>query len=164
MEETKQIPNRVVVDTTTGEIITELKEGDSIRRKTTDIYLEDTIEINKDRGFTKLFSSIKYVVNDISSGALSIAVQLQTYIMYTSNLVAYDINNPITNSDIEKITGYSKRTVIACMDELVTNKVFARTKVGKSYLYYANPYIFCKGKRVNKTLISMFKNYKYKDK
>lgn len=104
---------------------------------------------------------VRYIAKDISGISLAIAIFLQTYAKYQSNLIAYDNGRPISNDDIVKLTEYSKPTVVKCMDELVSTKVFARVKVGKSYQYYANPYIFCKGKRVNKTLIDMFKNYKY---
>lgn len=96
----------------------------------------------------------------LSGGAAIVAIALSQFITYGSNLLCNRVSNsPLNNDDIMSVTGYSKSTVIRLMDELVKAKVFARTKVGVSYQYYANPYIFSKGSRINKTLEAMFKNY-----
>jgi hypothetical protein len=153
--------NKVVVDRSTGEIVDCIKKGDYIRRKETTDYLNETVLINEHRQFTKLFLDIRYIAKDLRGASLAVAIVLQSYIRYTSNIVSYSNGKPIMNEDIIEITNYSKPTITKCMDELVSNKVFARVMVGHYYQYYANPYIFCRGQRVNKTLVDMFKNYKY---
>lgn len=158
----ENLNNKAIVDRNTGEIVDYLKEGDSIRRKETTEYLNSTVSLDNKKPFVKTFPEIRNFAKGIGATSLAISLVLQTYVSYTSNLVSYDNGKPIMNEDIMEIMGYSNPTITKCMNELVLNKVFARVTVGHYYQYYANPYIFCKGNRINKTLEDMFKSYKNK--
>ena len=81
------------------------------------------------------------------------------YVMFTSNLIAYPNGFPLTHKNISEIMKCSICTTKRVMSELVDKKVVARCRVGKSYKYFANPYIFCKGTSFNATLVEMFKSY-----
>ena len=115
--------------------------------------------------FIKVFrSNFIQIAPKLSGGAVIVMSLIAPYIAYRSNLVCKGSNGndgtPLNNDDIEGITGFSKPTIIKIMNELVEHRVLARTKVGHSYQYYANPYIYCCGTRINKTLETMFKYYK----
>lgn len=144
-----------------GEIVGSIEQGDRIVRKASVEFLCDTMEWGKGRPFIKVF--IDYfpkVAESLSGGAVGLMSVIATYIAYRSNLLCNrSSNNPLSNKDIEDITGLSKVSVAKYMDELVDAKVLFRGKTGKSYQYYANPYVYCKGTKINKTLEAMFKNY-----
>lgn len=148
-----------------GEIIGTIESGDRILRSASTEFLKETIPWMKGVQFIKVFrSNFLQIAPKLSGGAVVVMSMIAPYIAYRSNLVCKGANGnngaPLNNEDIEEVTGYSKPTVIKIMDELVTHKVLARTKVGHSYQYYANPYIYCCGTRINKTLEAMFRTYK----
>jgi hypothetical protein len=144
-----------------GEVVGTYDPGDRIVRKESIEFLCDTMEWGKGRPFIKVF--IDYfpkVAEELSGGAVGLMSVLATYIAYRSNLLCNrSSNNPLSNKDVEDITGLSKTSVTKYMDELVDAKVLFRGKTGNSYQYYANPYVYCRGSKINKTLEAMFKNY-----
>jgi hypothetical protein len=144
-----------------GCIVGTIDDGDRIVRKSSVEFLCDTVAWGVGRPFIKVF--IDYfpkVAEELSGGAVGLMSVIATYIAYRSNLLCNrSSNNPLSNKDIEDITGISKASVARYMDELVDAKVLFRGKTGKSYQYYANPYIYCRGSKINKTLEAMFANY-----
>ncbi len=86
-------------------------------------------------------------------------IRLISFIDYESGMLKLD-KRPLLTKDIIQITKFSKVTVIDIMEKLVTKKIFSRNKVGRTYQYFANPYIFFKGRYINNTLLEMFKDYK----
>lgn len=145
-----------------GEIVGEINEGDSILRKASSDYLESTIPWGKDMKFVKIcIDCIPRLSELLTGSALGTMLALTPYIQYNSNIIAKNNGGrPLKNSDVERIMRYSNKTVKVIMDELVDKRVLFRGRTGTSYQYYANPYIFTKGRRINKTLEVMFKGYK----
>ena len=151
--------NHAIIDKDTGEIIRTLDEPYELRMKKQQEYLDTHVTLNKGREFTKLFEDIALVVKGLSGAAVVITCILATHIRFESNLVAHDNGVPITSRDIELMTGYSEKTVKRSMADLVSHKIFARCYSGRTYKYFANPYVFCKGEKFNKTLVDMFNGY-----
>ena len=125
----------------------------------------NVIIFNQDRSFIKLFTSqLKKLKNKITQTETMIVLDLIHHISYESGMLSKTGKNddryPLTNADIIKLTEFSECVVIKSMIHLVSVGVFARTKAGKNFIYFANPYIFCKGIRINKTLVDMFKKFK----
>jgi len=144
-----------------GEVVDTIDGKDRIVRAASVEFLCDTIAWGEDRPFIKVFIDFfPKVAEELSGGAVGLMSVIVPYIAYQSNLLCNrSCNNPLNNKDIEDITGISKPSVIKYMNELVDAKVLFRGNTGKSYQYYANPYIYCRGKRINKTLEAMFRNY-----
>jgi hypothetical protein len=69
---------------------------------------------------------------------------------------------PLDLFDIAEITNLHHKTISKVMIGLVNKKVFykGRTGIKNSCQFFANPFIFSKGKYINKTLYAMFKDYK----
>lgn len=116
----------------------------------------------KDMKFVKIcIDCIPRLSELLTGSALGTMLALTPYIQYNSNIIAKNNSGrPLKNSDVERIMRYSNKTVKVIMDELVDKRVLFRGRTGTSYQYYANPYIFTKGRRINKTLEVMFKGYK----
>lgn len=161
----KQRPDGSFINTKTGEIVREekiyLRPGEEYKiTKPKQNADENFILWGKDRPFVKMF--IDYMPQlglVLSGGALAIAFRLSEYICYGSNLIAKRGGNAITNVDIQEMMGYSEKTVIKLMQELVDNMIFYRGRTGRSYQYFANPYLFSRGTVINSTLAAMFKDY-----
>ena len=161
----RQLPDGSYVDDETGEPIQKhevfLRPGEDYKvykaRNNSD---ESYVPWGKDRPFIKMF--IEYMPElglRLSGGSLAIAFRLSEYISYGSNLVAKRGGNAISNVDIQEMMGYSEKTVIKLMQELVDEMIFFRGRTGRSYQYFANPYLFAKGTVINSTLAAMFREY-----
>lgn len=163
----KKLTDGRMIDTLTGEVLNEqtvyVKSNETVK-------IVNVTESNCERAwgqgrpYIKLF--IDYVPQlalRLSGGALAIVFRLSEYMRYETGLIARHKNgegdNPLNNEDIQQMMGYSNKTIIKLMGELVDKKVLFRGRTGHSYQYYANPYLFFKGTTINKTLIAMFKNY-----
>lgn len=144
-----------------GEQIGNIYEGDRIVRKESVEFLKETIPWKIKDPFIKMFpESLRVVALNSSGTELAIIMSLIECIDYDTGMLSSHKGFPITNIDIEEITGFNKKTIIIAMDNIVCNKILSRNKVGRSYQYFANPFIFMKGKRITTTLHAMFKNYK----
>ena len=128
---------------------------------------QDRVLWQPEKKFVKVFpdelANVVTMLDDegkrLSGAELAIVMLLMGHISYNSGMLVKGGGNPVSQSDIERITGFNRITVVKSMDKLVRKKVFARNKVGKSYQYFANPYIFFRGRFINATLVDMFKSY-----
>lgn len=111
--------------------------------------------------FIKIFpDELNRIAFNLTGAETLTLIRLLGYIDFESGMLKKLDKTPLINSDIIKITSFSKVTVIDIMENLVLKRIFSRNKVGRTYQYFANPYIFFKGKYINKTLIDMFKDYR----
>lgn len=132
-----------------------------------DMSEQDRVLWQPEKKFVKVFpdelANVVTMLDDegkrLSGAELAIVMLLMGYISYNSGMLVKGGGNPVSQSDIERLTGFNRITVVKSMDKLVRKKVFARNKVGKSYQYFANPYIFFRGRFINATLVDMFKSY-----
>lgn len=86
-------------------------------------------------------------------------IRLIPFIDYQSGMLKKD-KKPLITKDIVELTKFSKVTVINIMAKLVEEKILSRNQVGRTFEFFANPYIFFKGKYINNTLLDMFKDYR----
>jgi hypothetical protein len=109
--------------------------------------------------FVKLYPDALNRISFRLSGAEAMTLmRLVPFIDYESGMLKHD-KRPLIMKDIIEMTGYSKVTVIGIMDKLVSERILAKTRVGRTFEFFVNPYIFFKGKYINNTLIDMFKDY-----
>lgn len=121
----------------------------------------------KDDEFVKIFpKEIAQIAPLLNGTELLIVIHMTKCMSYSDGLLRKGgkaNGNPITFNDIMQLTGFSKKTVIKSMANLVRKRVYfygrTGTKETDPYKFYVNPYIFFKGKYINPTLVSMFKNY-----
>ena len=162
-----------LVDSDTGVIKNEIKQGDSVKitRKETKDFLNETEIINDKEAFIKLYTKIlKDLVKEHLTGAeYDVILCCLEHLNYYSGAIVYSNNGHfLTPQDIEKYTELGKSTITRSINKLVNAKILHKGKTGKDYQLYANPFIFMKGSRINKTLTAMFrkskwaKNYEYK--
>lgn len=158
---------KVILDTETGEILDELKNGDRIRRKSQDEYCknkEELIDMNDNGSFIKLFNKTMAMLGNekLTANEYLVCLRLLDYIEYESGILKYSNNGrALKLTDIESITKLSKSTVIRAMQTLVSKKIYGVHKTGKENCYTVNPFIFMKGRYVNKTLYNFYKKSKW---
>lgn len=110
--------------------------------------------------FVKIFpDELNKIAFGLTGAETLTLIRLISYIDYESGMLKID-KRPLLTKDIIEVTRFSKVTISDIMNSLVLKRILARNKVGRTYQYFANPYIFFKGKFINKTLLEMFKDYK----
>lgn len=160
-----------VIDSTTGELMIEelvyRKANEGVKTysipQQSKFEEERTIAWQTKDKFVKLYvDNLREIVSELTSAETFIVMSVVSYIDYYSNMLKGKNKQPLNTADISALSGYSDKHTISLMDSLVTKRIFARSRVGRSYQYFANPFIFTKGNRINATLFAMFKNYKSK--
>lgn len=157
----------IIVDDETGEIMDycdNYEFGDSLRlmKKTSVDKLRNSIKWRSGDRFIKIFSAnLKDIEGKLSAGALGIMFSVIPCIQRYSNLLMADYDNDIelNRDSMIKLTGLSKNVIDGYLRELVKNRVLFQGLCGTSHQYYANPYLYCDGIEINKTLEAMFKGY-----
>lgn len=167
----KRLEDGRIIDTVTGELMVEeivyRKESEGVKTytiaKQSKFEEERTIAWKTKDKFVKIYvDSVREVISELTSSETFAVMSVISYIDYYSNMLKGNDKMPLNTADIATLTGFSEKHTISLMDSLVTKKIFARNRVGRSYQYFANPFIFTKGNRINATLYAMFKNYKKK--
>lgn len=113
--------------------------------------------------FVKVFPrGLMDIVKDLTGPETLVVLAMVPHISYESGLLKKANGYPITIHDISISVNAHEKTIIKTMTKLVAKMVFYRGKTGEknTHQFYANPYIFMKGKYINKTLHDMFKDYK----
>lgn len=122
---------------------------------------EPTIPWQSKSKFVKLYTdSLREVIEVLTNTEVMVSMYMVSYIDYYSNMLKRADGLPVSNKDIAVDSGFSEKHITDIMKSLVSKRIFARTEVGRGYQYFANPYIFTKGNRINATLYAMFKNYR----
>lgn len=113
----------------------------------------------EDWSFTKLFTEYFRVADDkLSSGSVAIMFAIAPYVAYGSNILCKRgrVTEPLTPMDIEKITGISRKSIGKYIEELMDSQMITKDSEGR---FIANPYVYCKGGKIDKSLMEMFKDY-----
>jgi hypothetical protein len=146
----------------TGEKVGEIYEGDRIFRKQSDEYLKNTIELLPNEPYTKTYHRVMFAVSQGLTGAeLQMAYSLLPFLSYESGMLKHFNGQPVTRQYIADYTGLSVKTVDRLLQGLKEKQVIGRNVVGREVQYFMNPWIFMRGKRVNRTLHDMFKNSRW---
>jgi hypothetical protein len=112
--------------------------------------------------FIKIYPDALNKISFRLSGSETLTLfKLIPHINYQSGMLMRE-KRPLISKDIIELTGFSKVTVISIVERLVEERILAKTRVGRTYEFFVNPYIFFKGKYINHTLLDMFKDYKKK--
>lgn len=172
MTSEKQI-TRLLEDMETGEVVP-IYEGDvfKIIRATTQKYLNETIEINKDKKFTKsmdnairIFPTLdltkrEYDILMVMMSFVGWGFQYSGYIVKTKNRIPYAYMN---GEEIRKYTKYDKsafsRGVKVLEEKEIIKKVVAIEGNGNNFIL--NPFIYTHDKRIPITLFKMFEKTKF---
>lgn len=154
-------PTRLIVSPNTGEVTGEICEGDRIIRKASVEYLNTTQVWRLDSFFMGHVGEIGNWAQELSTHECAFLFKIVTYIGYEDCCLKYSNGKPLGTEDLVKITGMPKATVYRVINSLTKKDILCRVKnSSKERQYFINPWLFCKGNRINKVLKTMFRNYK----
>ena len=149
---------RIVINAETGDIIGYIGDGDRIVRlesMESASSKSDMVELNKGEAFVKVY--IKAIPELMAAGLKGAEYMAVLQLLpYGSGLVA-SFGKPMGISDFAGAFGCKERYAASLVKKLVDKKVLARTRAGEEVKYFANPYIFMRGQKINKTLQTMFR-------
>ena len=162
---------KAILDTETGELIDEVFPGDRILRKNSIEFLkkkdeedDGLIEINKGRPFIKLYDDVAedLATENLTGAEFSILLLCISHLSYVSGaIIERHTGEFITPTKFEKDTGLGRTTVWRAIQGLVDRGILFRGETKEEFKLFANPYIFMKGRKINRTLFEMFRTTKW---
>lgn len=143
-----------------GEIIDEINEGDRLLRYKSLEYLKDTQVWKIENFFKGNNDELRNWMNDLSVNEKALLFTISVYVGYEDCCIKYDNGNPLNFDDIVRLSCLSRGAVSLTLNTLIKKDILFRGKNSRERLYFINPWIYCKGNRINKVLKTMFRNYK----
>ncbi len=162
MDEEREVKG-LVVSPNTGEITGEIHEGDKIIRKSSFKKNMEEIKVGEGENFIKMFESILDILIevDLSVSQTKVLLAMIKYLRYESGLVAFPNGEPLYATHFSEILHIPERTIFKAIEVLVQYDIIAKNRRKNEIKYYVNPFIFLKGRIINKTLLSMFRKSKW---
>ena len=152
-------PDRFVCDYETGADAGELYPGDRIVRKQSADYLQRTVELMRDEPYTKVYNRPMFsLAKSLTGSEMQMVYFLLPFLSFESGMLKTRNGQPLTRKLISDKTGLSINTVDRLLQGLKEKQVIGKHVVGREVQYFMNPYLFMRGKRINKTLQDMFRN------
>lgn len=158
--------SKAILDTETGELI-EFRTGDRIVRKASLEAYSRLKEQNKEYQEWKIEHFYKGNIEEIRKTMQNLDVyekaflySIATYIGYEDCCLKYDNGIELKFDSLVEISGISKGKLSSVISSLVEKDILYKGKNSNTMQYFVNPWLFCKGNRINKVLKTMFKNYK----
>jgi hypothetical protein len=143
-----------------GEIINELASGDRIVRGNSIECLSMTQEWKIESFYKGHIGEIRKVLSEFSTTERAFLFSIATYIGYEDCCLKYDNGNELNFDDIVEICGMSRGQTSNTVNSLIKKDIIYKGKNSKQRQYFVNPWLYCKGNRINKVLKTMFTNYK----
>lgn len=170
--------SRQILDTDTGEIIAEEKSGDRIKyisansmksfEKVKEAQLvakmkamrEDELQLwDVDSFYKGNVQEIRKTMDKLDIYEKAFLYSIATYIGYEDCCLRFDNGNELTFEKMVEISGISKGKLSTVLQGLIKKDILYKGKNSKTVQYFVNPWLFCKGNRINKVLKRMFRNY-----
>lgn len=162
-----------VVSPETGEITTEIYEGDSILRKESQEALRkinhakngspnvhETLIWNMSNFMKMNTIEVRLWMDDLSQAEKAFLFSIVPCVSYDDcHLQTYSGEDAGTE-DLVEITKMSRGLLYETIKTLTQKDIIYKGKNSKNRQFFVNPWLFCKGNRINKVLKTMFKNYK----
>lgn len=103
---------------------------------------------------------VKLLSKELSQSEKAFLFSVAPYVSFDDCHLEYENKTDIGTEDLVKISNMSRSVAYKTIDSLIAKDILYKGKNSTSRQYFVNPWIFCKGNRINKVLKTMFKNYK----
>jgi len=155
-----------------GEVVRDMKQGDRIingnstealhNKKMREIEAKkagDKQEWNLEHFFKGHIPEIRGLMKSLSVYDRSFMFSIATYVGYEDCCLKYDNGKVLDFEDLVDISGMSRGKLSQVLSELKKADIIYKGINSKGIQYFVNPWIFCKGIRINAVLKTMFRNY-----
>jgi hypothetical protein len=150
----------LVVNQETGEVLTEIGPGDRIVRKKSMDYLSSVKEWRIEHFYKGNLREISKWLQDLSPNEKAILFTISPFVGYEDCCLKQENGDMLTFDFIVKMSGLSRGAVSFSINTLIQKDILYRGKNSKERQYFINPWLFCKGNRINNVLKTMFRNYR----
>lgn len=168
-----------MVNVETREIIDTFKEGDSYKKSTPEDYdRTHVMNFNNGQSFVKLYDEVLvHLRKNLTPSEFTFTISLATYVSYDDCILrktSRGNSNPVTLQDLAKDMELDISTVRKRLAKLKKKGVIGEHETGSinpafkingevEKVYTCNPYIFIRGKDINKTVVTFYNQSGWKD-
>lgn len=107
---------------------------------------------------------IKLIMKELDVYERAFLFSVAPYMGYDDCCIKYPNGKELKVEQIAEISGMSVRKAQDVIQSLINKDMLCKNKNSKNIQYFVNPLIFCKKRRANKVLRTMFKNYEIRTK
>jgi len=153
---------RGIVNLETGELLNKAKQGDRIKitRKESVEYLENFQTWKIEHFYKGHTDEIRKLVKELSVHEKAFLFSVAPYVGYDDCCLKFSNGKDITTKHLISITGLNKNKLHETVGNLIEKDIIYKGKNSKNRQFFINPWLFCKGNRINNVLKTMFKNYR----
>jgi hypothetical protein len=119
----------------------------------------DKQEWNLEHFFKGHIPEIRELMKSLTVNQKAFLFSIATYVGYEDCCIKYDNGKCFDFDDLVIVSGLSRGTVSKVVNELRDADIIYKGYNSKGIQYFMNPWIYCKGIRINAVLKTMFKNY-----
>jgi hypothetical protein len=157
----------LVVNDSTGEVVDTINPGDRIvRDKQIKHCKEYDDNFNKGESFVKIFDKTLFLlVEKLTNGEIAFVIKILPYISYNDGILRDEEKKIININDLAERMEMTYEGVRKVVASLISKGVLGEHRTGSidnpkiiNKCLTVNPYIFLKGKQMNKTIIGLFEN------
>lgn len=116
-------------------------------------------EWNLEHFFKGHIPEIRELLKSLSVYDRSFLFSIATYVGYEDCCIKYDNGRIIDFEGLVDISGMSRGKLSQVLSGLIKADIMYKGNNSKGMQYFVNPWIYCKGVRINAVLKTMFKNY-----
>lgn len=150
-----------------GEILGTLGYGDKvIREEQMKHYEEFDDSFNKGENFVKIFNkTLNKLATKLTNGEIAFVIKLLPFISYNDGILRDENKKIVDLNDLSEYMGLTHEGVRKVIVSLISKGVLGEHKTGSidnpkilNKCITVNPFIFMKGKQMNRTIIGLFEN------
>jgi hypothetical protein len=145
-----------------GQVIGSIREGDRIVRKATVEHLNDTEVWSIEHFYKGNMDEVRKQLESLSVYEKAFLFCIVSYVGYEDCCIKYDNGSCIGFDDLVKLCRMGRTKTLNTINELIKKDIIYKGKNSKGLQYFINPWLFCRGKRIDIVLKTMFKNYRIK--
>lgn len=155
--------SRIVIETETGEQLTELHEGDIIVRGDSIEALKELESAPEGETFTKLYHKVVPMIAQckLSSSEWVIFLFLGSNLRYISNVSKYHNGKLITRENLQRDLKLPEITVKRSVLRLIREGLIIEARTIEGKVFVVNPFVLSVGGRVSKTVYDLFRKSKW---
>lgn len=151
---------RTVIDDESGVVLGVLDDGDRIIRKASIDHLKNYQVWTVEHFFKGNMPEINKWMEELSPHEKALLFTVSTYVSYEDCCLKHSNGDMLTFDDIVKKSGIARGTTSETLNSLIDKDILYRGKNSRERQYFMNPWLFCKGNRINRVLKTMFRNYR----
>ena len=154
---------RIVIDTETGQIMTELKDGDRIVHAASVEAFHEFESAPQGETFTKLYHKVIPLIVDceLSASELIMFMHLAVNLRYVSNVAKYPNCKLITRENLQSDLKVSEPTVKRSIYRLIKVGLIVEASTIEGKVFVVNPFVVTVGEKINKTVYDLFRKSKW---